>query len=73
MSGAASLRPHGETRIAKGTWRADWTASSNAACQGIDVIKLDILSDPICPWCMIGKANLDRALLDRPDHPFEIE
>lgn len=37
------------------------------------MIKLDILSDPICPWCYIGKANLDRALTARPDHPFEIE
>ena len=37
------------------------------------MIKLDILSDPICPWCYIGKANLDRALAARPDHPFEIE
>ena len=37
------------------------------------MIKLDILSDPICPWCYIGKANLDRALASRPDHPFEIE
>lgn len=36
-------------------------------------VKLDILSDPVCPWCLIGKANLDRALIDRPDHPFEIE
>ena len=37
------------------------------------MIKLDILSDPICPWCYIGKANLDRALEQRPDHPFAIE
>jgi predicted DsbA family dithiol-disulfide isomerase len=37
------------------------------------MIKLDILSDPICPWCFIGKANLDRALEQRPDHPFAIE
>lgn len=37
------------------------------------MIKLDILSDPICPWCYIGKAHLDRALADVPDHPFEIE
>ena len=36
-------------------------------------MKLDILSDPICPWCYIGKANLDRALSRRPDHPFVIE
>lgn len=37
------------------------------------MIKLDIISDPICPWCYIGKANLDRALTAHPDHPFEIE
>jgi predicted DsbA family dithiol-disulfide isomerase len=36
-------------------------------------MKLDILSDPICPWCYIGKANLDAVLRERPDHPFEIE
>jgi predicted DsbA family dithiol-disulfide isomerase len=37
------------------------------------MIKLDILSDPICPWCYIGKAQLDRALEAHPGHPFEIE
>ena len=36
------------------------------------MVKLDIMSDPICPWCYIGKANLDRALAQRPDHPFLI-
>ncbi|APX11576.1 DsbA family oxidoreductase [Tateyamaria omphalii] len=38
-----------------------------------DPIKLDIMSDPICPWCYIGKAHLDRALEANPDHPFVIE
>lgn len=37
------------------------------------MVKLDILSDPICPWCYIGKTQLDAALLAHPDHPFEIE
>ncbi len=37
------------------------------------MIKLDIISDPICPWCYIGKSGLDRALESRPDHPLEIE
>ena len=37
------------------------------------MVKLDIISDPICPWCFIGKAQLDRALEARPDHPFVIE
>ncbi|MEM6386782.1 MAG: DsbA family oxidoreductase [Pseudomonadota bacterium] len=37
------------------------------------MVKLDILSDPICPWCYIGKTYLDRALEAHPDHPFAIE
>lgn len=37
------------------------------------MIRLDIFSDPVCPWCYIGKANLDRALESHPDHPFQIE
>ncbi|MEM0976565.1 MAG: DsbA family oxidoreductase [Pseudomonadota bacterium] len=37
------------------------------------MIKIDIISDPICPWCYIGKTNLDRAMNAHPEHPFEIE
>ena len=37
------------------------------------MIRLDIFSDPVCPWCYIGKAHLDRALEARADHPFAIE
>ncbi len=37
------------------------------------MIRLDIFSDPVCPWCYIGKSNLDRALESRADHPFQIE
>ena len=35
--------------------------------------RLDIFADPICPWCYVGKANLDRALEKSPDHPFIIQ
>ena len=38
-----------------------------------ETVKLDIMSDPICPWCYIGKAHLDRALAAAPDPPFLIE
>lgn len=38
-----------------------------------DPVRLDIFSDPVCPWCYVGKANLDRALADHPDHPFAIQ
>lgn len=34
--------------------------------------RLDIIADPVCPWCLIGKVELDRALESRPNHPFEI-
>jgi predicted DsbA family dithiol-disulfide isomerase len=37
------------------------------------MVKLDIISDPICPWCYIGKSFLDAALAARPDHPFTLE
>jgi predicted DsbA family dithiol-disulfide isomerase len=37
------------------------------------MIRLDIFSDPVCPWCYIGKANLDRVLEAHPGHPFAIE
>ena len=36
------------------------------------MVKLDIISDPICPWSYIGKTLLDQALAERPDHGFEI-
>jgi predicted DsbA family dithiol-disulfide isomerase len=37
------------------------------------MLRLDIFSDPVCPWCYIGKGLLDRALEARPDHPFTVE
>jgi predicted DsbA family dithiol-disulfide isomerase len=37
------------------------------------MIRLDIFSDPVCPWCLIGKAYLDRALESRPEHPFQVQ
>lgn len=37
------------------------------------MIRLDIFSDPVCPWCYLGKANLDRALEAAADHPFIVE
>ncbi len=36
------------------------------------MIQLDIISDPICPWCYIGKAQLDRAIAEMGANPFEI-
>ena len=38
-----------------------------------DPVTLDIISDPICPWCFIGKTQLDTALAAHPGHPFVIQ
>jgi predicted DsbA family dithiol-disulfide isomerase len=36
------------------------------------MVQLDIISDPICPWCYIGKAQLDRAIAETGVNPFDI-
>tara|TARA_Y200000002_G_scaffold48808_1_gene35090 strand:+ start:30 stop:680 length:651 start_codon:yes stop_codon:yes gene_type:complete len=43
------------------------------------MVNLDIVSDPICPWCFIGKTNLERALEGKLNlifnirwHPFQL-
>lgn len=36
------------------------------------MVRLDIISDPICPWCFIGKAQLDRAIAETGVNPFDI-
>ena len=40
-------------------------------------VRLDIMSDPICPWCYIGKTYLDKACrgprpLCHRMHPFQL-
>ena len=35
-------------------------------------MEIDIYSDPICPWCYIGKRRLERALEQRREHDATI-
>ena len=35
-------------------------------------IAIDIVSDAVCPWCYIGKRNLEAALADLPDIEVDI-
>ena len=35
-------------------------------------ITIDIFSDTICPWCYIGKKNLEFAINDFPNNKFDI-
>ena len=35
-------------------------------------MEIQILSDTVCPWCYVGKRNLEAAMAQRPDLSFEI-
>lgn len=35
-------------------------------------MQLDVISDPVCPWCYVGKKRLEIALLARPEMPVEL-
>jgi predicted DsbA family dithiol-disulfide isomerase len=35
-------------------------------------MKIDVISDTICPWCFIGKRRLDRAIAARPDLDIKV-
>ena len=37
------------------------------------MIKIIILSDPICPWCYIGKKCFDEAIKQFESHYFSIK
>ncbi len=35
-------------------------------------MKIDIISDTVCPWCLIGKRKVEKAMQERPDLTFEV-
>ena len=35
-------------------------------------VRIDVISDVVCPWCFIGKNRLEKALALRPDVPVEV-
>ena len=36
-------------------------------------LKIDVVSDVVCPWCYIGKKRIERALEMVPDVPVEVQ
>ena len=45
----------------------------------LQTLKIDIVSDVVCPWCAVGYANLNKALEESPEvhanidwHPFQL-
>jgi predicted DsbA family dithiol-disulfide isomerase len=35
-------------------------------------VRIDVVSDVVCPWCFIGKRRLEKALALKPDIPVEV-
>ena len=35
-------------------------------------MRIDVISDVVCPWCLIGKRRLERALRERPEVSAEV-
>ena len=35
-------------------------------------VRIDVISDVVCPWCFIGKRRLEKALALKPDIPVEV-
>jgi predicted DsbA family dithiol-disulfide isomerase len=35
-------------------------------------VRVDVVSDVVCPWCFIGKKRLERAIALNPDIPVEV-
>ncbi len=35
-------------------------------------VRIDVVSDVVCPWCFIGKRRLEKALAMKPDIPVEV-
>jgi predicted DsbA family dithiol-disulfide isomerase len=35
-------------------------------------LPIDMISDVVCPWCLIGKRRLEKAIALRPDIPIEL-
>jgi predicted DsbA family dithiol-disulfide isomerase len=35
-------------------------------------VRIDVVSDVVCPWCFIGKHRLEQAIAMKPDIPVEV-
>src|ERR1700756_3782567 len=48
------------------------TARQEAAMSTLRPLKIDIVSDVVCPWCYIGKKRIEDALAPATDVPVEV-
>jgi len=46
---------------------------TNSAHSEKKLVRIDISSDTVCPWCFVGKRNLDKAIASSKDkYNFEV-
>ncbi|KAK7273286.1 hypothetical protein RIF29_14335 [Crotalaria pallida] len=56
-------------------------AETNSATSEKKLVRIDISSDTVCPWCFVGKKNLDKAIAASKDkynfeikwHPYQLD
>jgi predicted DsbA family dithiol-disulfide isomerase len=65
-------RPLGSRETAESSSMQQDNPSKDDHDQGSNRIKIDIISDTMCPWCWVGKRNLEKALEDMPEIQAEI-
>jgi len=39
----------------------------------MQAVRIDVVSDVVCPWCYIGKHRLEQAIALKPDIPVEVQ
>ncbi|XVF20865.1 hypothetical protein REPUB_Repub12eG0040000 [Reevesia pubescens] len=48
--------------------------AQSSSTTGKKLIRIDVSSDTVCPWCFVGKRNLDKAIAESKDQfDFEIK
>jgi len=40
---------------------------------GTEQMKIEVISDTICPWCYVGKRRMERAIALLGNPPIEVE
>ncbi|XP_028764891.1 uncharacterized protein LOC114722938 [Neltuma alba] len=56
-------------------------ANTSSASTQKKLVKIDISSDSVCPWCFVGKKNLDKAIASSQEkydfeirwHPYQLD
>ncbi len=46
--------------------------SEDQSLQAMDHVRIDVVSDVMCPWCFVGKRRLEQALALTPDIPSAV-